>query len=255
MTALPSATSSRAERAEHAGAARPATGAAARATASSVLAAEGARATPRRGRTRRRAMIAMATRQRLPGALDQVDDGQGDQHRHGRLGDDPQERRAPTGRPRCRRRPVTRARGAAAGPRRAARAARMRDIREKAASAAASRKATSGWRAPPRVTSRGHGRGPAASGARAAAGGEEGEQQLALQLEHLLLLLRLRVVVAEQVQDAVRGEQQQLLLGGVAGLARPAAPRRSGRARCRRARPPRAPGPRGRGAARPSGSS
>ena len=51
-----------------------------------------------------------------------------------------------------------------------------------------------------------------------AAAGEEGQQQLALQLEHLPLLLGLGVVVAEQVQDAVRREQQQLLLGGVAGL-------------------------------------
>ena len=40
--------------------------------------------------------------------------------------------------------------------------------------------------------------------------------------------VRLGVVVAEQVQDAVRREQQQLLLGGVAGLR--GLPRRDGRA-------------------------
>ena len=53
---------------------------------------------------------------------------------------------------------------------------------------------------------------------RSAAAGEEGQQELALELEHLALLVRLGVVEAEQVQDAVRREQQQLLVGGVAGL-------------------------------------
>ena len=37
--------------------------------------------------------------------------------------------------------------------------------------------------------------------------GEEGEQQLSLQAEHLALLLGGHVVIAEQVQDAVDGEQ------------------------------------------------
>src|SRR4051794_8019875 len=41
-----------------------------------------------------------------------------------------------------------------------------------------------------------------------------------LQLEHLPLLLRLGVVVAEQVQDAVGAEQVQLGLGRVAGRGR-----------------------------------
>src|SRR5690606_18189411 len=47
--------------------------------------------------------------------------------------------------------------------------------------------------------------------------GEEGEQQLALQREHLLLLLGLGVVIAEEVEDAVRREEEQLLGGAVAG--------------------------------------
>ncbi len=46
--------------------------------------------------------------------------------------------------------------------------------------------------------------------------GEEGQEQPPLQREHLLLVLGLGVVVAEQVQDAVGREQQHLLLGGVA---------------------------------------
>ena len=83
--------------------------------------------------------------------------------------------------------------------------------------------------------------GVGVSRAGAAAPGEEGQQQLALQLEHLAFLVRLGVVVAEQVQDAVRGEQLQLLLGGVAGVLAPASRRPSGTARCRRAGPPRAP--------------
>src|SRR5687767_4456419 len=44
-------------------------------------------------------------------------------------------------------------------------------------------------------------------------------EQLALQPEHLPLLLRLGVVVAEQVQHAVHGEQVQLVAEGVACLA------------------------------------
>ena len=42
-------------------------------------------------------------------------------------------------------------------------------------------------------------------------------EQLGLQAEHLALLLRLGVVVAEQVQDAVGAQQLQLVLGGVPG--------------------------------------
>src|SRR5690606_3147504 len=48
---------------------------------------------------------------------------------------------------------------------------------------------------------------------------QEGQEELALQGEHLLLLLRLGVVEAEQVEDAVRGEEQELLGGRVAGRA------------------------------------
>src|SRR5690349_1671308 len=58
------------------------------------------------------------------------------------------------------------------------------------------------------------------SGAGSVAGGEEGEQQLALELEHLAFLVGLGVVVAEQVQDAVGGEEQHLLDRGVPGLER-----------------------------------
>src|SRR5690625_2191141 len=47
--------------------------------------------------------------------------------------------------------------------------------------------------------------------------GEEGEEELALEREHLVLLLRLGVVEAEQVEDAVRGEEEQLLGGAVTG--------------------------------------
>src|SRR2546423_14539163 len=43
-------------------------------------------------------------------------------------------------------------------------------------------------------------------------------QQLLLPPEHLRLLVRLGVVVAEQVQDPVRGEQPQLVGGGVTGV-------------------------------------
>ena len=47
-----------------------------------------------------------------------------------------------------------------------------------------------------------------------------GRQELVLETEHLLVLLRLGVVVAEQVQDAVHGQQLDLGLGAVArGLA------------------------------------
>src|SRR6478672_4745869 len=57
-----------------------------------------------------------------------------------------------------------------------------------------------------------------ASGAGAVARREERQQQLALQLEHLTLLVGLGVVVAEQVQDAVRREEQHLLDRGVTRL-------------------------------------
>src|SRR6185437_1881769 len=62
-------------------------------------------------------------------------------------------------------------------------------------------------------------RGPASSTSALAAPGEERQQQLSLQVEHLPLLLRLGVVVAQQVQDAVGGQKQQLLLGRVTGVA------------------------------------
>ena len=50
-----------------------------------------------------------------------------------------------------------------------------------------------------------------------AALGQEGQQEAALEVEHLLLLLGLGVVVAQEVEDAVDGEQEHLLDGGVAG--------------------------------------
>src|SRR5699024_4077953 len=50
------------------------------------------------------------------------------------------------------------------------------------------------------------------------AGGEEGEQQGALELEHLGALVLLHVVVAQKVEDRVDGQQQHLLDGAVAGL-------------------------------------
>ena len=178
---------------------------------------------------------------------------EGDQHRGGRPRRPPAGTRRPTGMPRCRRRCATSAVGAGAalleqllrrGPGTSA---------SSAASAAASRKASSD------AEQRGQQTSPVIWRADQAAGrprpGEEGEQQLALELEHLALLLGLRVVVAEQVQDAVRRQQQQLLLGRVAGLGGLLG--RDGRAEhdvaedallgLRR--------PRGRGAARPSGSS
>src|SRR5690242_3180305 len=92
--------------------------------------------------------------------------------------------------------------------------ARTRDIRQRAASAAESRKAaatlTSATKTSPVMT--------APSGGGTPAGREEGQQQLPLELEHLALLLGFRVVVAEQVQDPVRGQQQELLLGRVTGV-------------------------------------
>src|SRR5690348_17291646 len=94
--------------------------------------------------------------------------------------------------------------------------ARTRDMRQIAASAAVSRNATAMLRSAAstrRVIA-------APSGGAATAPREERQQQLALELEHLALLLGFGVVVAEQVQDAVRGEEQQLLLGGVAGVGR-----------------------------------
>src|SRR5690606_22338548 len=45
-------------------------------------------------------------------------------------------------------------------------------------------------------------------------------QQAALQPEHLAFLLRLGVVIAEQMQDTVHGQQFQLLEGSVAGHGR-----------------------------------
>ena len=66
-------------------------------------------------------------------------------------------------------------------------------------------------------------------------------QEPGLEAEHLLVLLGLGVVVAEQVQDAVHGEQVELVGGAVAGGLRPAARRPPGTAPGRRARPPRAP--------------
>src|SRR5699024_9028592 len=50
------------------------------------------------------------------------------------------------------------------------------------------------------------------------AGGEEGEQQGALELEHLGALVLLHVVVAQQVEDRVDCQQQHLLDGAVPGL-------------------------------------
>src|SRR5699024_10135269 len=94
--------------------------------------------------------------------------------------------------------------------------ARTRDIRQSAASAAESRNAvatlTRAAKTSPVMTSPSGGGTPATR--------EEGQQQLALELEHLALLLGFRVVVPEQVQDPVRGEQQELLLRGVAGRGR-----------------------------------
>ena len=54
---------------------------------------------------------------------------------------------------------------------------------------------------------------------RGGAAGPPRAQQPVLQAEHLGALVGLRVVVAEQVQDAVHGEQFQLVLGAVAGVA------------------------------------
>jgi hypothetical protein len=45
----------------------------------------------------------------------------------------------------------------------------------------------------------------------------ECRQQFALQAEHFCLLLGFGVVIAEQVEDSVRGQQQHLVLGGVPG--------------------------------------
>ena len=126
-------------------------------------------------------------------------------------------------------------------PSSASSAARTRDIRKIADSAAErleghdhaqqARTAASG-----RTSS-----APSRAGGGAAAAGEEGQQQLALQLEHLAFLVRLRVVEAEQVQDAVRGRAAAAPPRWRARRRGPAWPRRSGRARCRRGRPRRAP--------------
>ena len=82
-------------------------------------------------------------------------------------------------------------------------------------------------------------------------------EQLALQGEHLLLLVGLGVVVAEQVQHTVHGQQGELVAQRVAGLRPPAWRRTPGTARCRRASTGRARRRRAgrRAPARPSGSS
>ena len=49
----------------------------------------------------------------------------------------------------------------------------------------------------------------------AAAAGEEGQEQRALELEHLALRLWFVMIIAEQVQDAVGQQEQQLVLGRV----------------------------------------
>src|SRR6476620_3144830 len=98
--------------------------------------------------------------------------------------------------------------------------ARTRDMRKIAASAAESRNATT------MLTSAGSANcgnisvSRPRSDARAVARGEERQEQLPLQLEHLALLVRLGVVVAEQVQDAVRRQQEHLLDRGVPRLDR-----------------------------------
>src|SRR6478736_1477150 len=94
--------------------------------------------------------------------------------------------------------------------------ARTRDMRKIAASEADRTKATTMLMSAGR-TSCGS---TLASGAGTVARREERQQQLALQLEHLALLVRLGVVVAEQVQDAVRRQQEHLLDRGVTRLDR-----------------------------------
>src|SRR6476661_10423705 len=96
--------------------------------------------------------------------------------------------------------------------------ARTRDMRKIAASAAESRNATTMLTSAGRANCGNISVSRPRSGAGSVARGEEREQQLALQLEHLAFLVGLGVVVAEQVQDAVRREQQHLLDRGVAGL-------------------------------------
>src|SRR5579885_3316338 len=78
--------------------------------------------------------------------------------------------------------------------------ARTRDIRQIAASAAARRNATRTLMRAAK-TSRVMGGSPGPSAAGPPTPGKERQQQLALELEHLALLLGFGVVVTEQVQD------------------------------------------------------
>ena len=66
-------------------------------------------------------------------------------------------------------------------------------------------------------------------------------EQSRLEVEHLAVLVGLGVVVAEQVQDAVHGQQVELVVGARGRRSSPAARPPPGRARGRRGRPPRAP--------------
>src|SRR5919202_6564912 len=59
--------------------------------------------------------------------------------------------------------------------------------------------------------------GPGLPGDRLPGCGAPALDQLLLEAEHLLLLLRLHVVVTEQVQDAVGGEQDELVVHRVPG--------------------------------------
>src|SRR5690349_13387878 len=96
-------------------------------------------------------------------------------------------------------------------------AARERPIRESAASEAAATPAIKVRRTAtkaklnmvlPASTQAGSGLAP---------GGQECQQQLALQGEHLLLVLGLGMIETQQVQDAVGGQEQQFLLEAVPG--------------------------------------
>lgn len=150
--------------------------------------------------------------------------------------------------PRCHRRPW-RATATRAVPRRAGSWARTREMRCSAASAADRRKD----RITPttvRTTSRviaAPPRSPTPRGRRDWLGqapfrplvARKVRRSLALRTEHLLLLLGLGVVVAEEVEDAVCREEEQAPPRWRGRRSPPASPRRWGRARCRRARPPR----------------
>src|SRR6478672_694227 len=96
--------------------------------------------------------------------------------------------------------------------------ARTRDMRKIAASAAESRNAMTMLIRAGRTSCGSISVSRPRSGGGSVASGEERQQQLALQLEHLTLLVGLGVVVAEQVQDAVRREEQHLLDRGVTRL-------------------------------------